>query len=456
MSTIFVRQRNRSQPLLRTAEQRLEKALPYLVVLGVGTSGGRRALMMVQRLSELSEAGRIQSAIFYDCNEVTVTHIRRFLGKFLGRSRSGRGMQALFPDYIPVANGFMRDPRRYEEYQGPIERDMDNIVAQVMAQSERCGRAPEVVIEFMGFDGHAILGGHLHQRLVTAFPSAVILPVMMLPRDHVSREWTRRYVWEQYESLLENTQCLVTSQPSSGNSVDDDARLATGLVGLEIADFEDYETTGSPLAATWRRLTPYAGGWLGMATVKRKMPLLRKFKLMRFPPWWLNYAALGPAEELSASLDNAIWSTLDPAAQMVEGADYRNNVPQEMVVSLPVHPESLESIAMSAAEALERSNIFTQFPNMDIAFTAARFTEGLKKEPYIHATRVYPIQGGLGAVADILHPGHSREERTLLEAYETGFGSYYHLEAPGADRAPALPDGAGRDLDGREQNVRYI
>ena len=121
------------------------------MVVGVGTAGCRRALLFLQRMSELSALGRIQSAVFYDCNEITVAHVHKFLRKFLGGARSGSGIQILFPNYIPLANGFMRDPRRFEEYMGPLERDLDNIVNQVMVQAERSGRSPEVIIEFMGF-----------------------------------------------------------------------------------------------------------------------------------------------------------------------------------------------------------------------------------------------------------------------------------------------------------------
>ncbi len=456
MSSIFVTPRSRSRRLLHTAERLSEGTPPSLVVVGAGTAGCRRALLFLQRMSELSALGRIQSAVFYDCNEITVAHVHKFLRKFLGGARSGSGIQILFPNYIPLANGFMRDPRKFEEYMGPLERDLDNIVNQVMVQAERSGRSPEVIIEFMGFAGHAVLGGHLHQELLTAFPSAVILPVMMLPQDHVSEEWTRRYIWEQYENLLAGSNCLVTTQ-SAGHSGEDDARLTTGLAGFEVADFEEQEgITTSPLAATFRRLVPASGGWLGMAVVKRKMPVMRKFEWLRLPPWWQEYAALGPEDELSMSLGHAIWSTLDATAQMAEGVNHVMDAPQEIVVSLPVHADALEPVASNAAEVLQRSDIFDRHPNMDIAFNTARFTEGLQKEPYLHVTRIYPIYGALSSVSDILRPDLRPDERRRPETGETGFGSYYHLR--GIQAAPQLSPDRGDDdpADDWQQNVRYF
>ena len=396
MTSIFVQPRSRGHQLLRTARRKSEGNLPALVVLGVGTAGAKRALMFLQRMSELSEIGRVQSAIFYDCNEITVSYIGSFLRKFLGKSRPGRGVQILFPNYIPVANGFMRDPRLFEEYEGPMERDMDNVVGQIMAQSERSGRSPETIIEFMSFSGHAAVGGRLYRKLRAVFPGAVILPILKLPEDHVSEEWTRRYIWERFEELLEGSDCLLTGQ-SGSTFGEGDARLATGLAGVEVADFDEEGVASSPLAAACQRLGAASGGWLGMATVKRKMPVVRKFEWLRLPPWWRQYAAVGPEEELSMAVGHAIWSTLDPPSQIAEGMNDLRHAPQEVVVSLPVHPESLEPVAASAAETLERSNLFNQFPNMDIAFNTARFPEGVSEEPYLHVTRVYPGAGGAGS-----------------------------------------------------------
>lgn len=418
----------------------------------MGTAGARRTLMFLQRMSELSEIGRIQSAVFYDCNEITVNYVQSFLRKLLGRSKHGTGVQILFPTYVPLPNGFMRDPRLFEEYEGPLERDMDNLVAQVLVQSERCAQSPEAIIEFMGFAGHSVLGGRLHRKLRAAFPATVILPILMLPQDHVSEEWTRRYIWEQFEVLLEGSECLLTAQ-SSGHFGEDDLRLATGLAGVEVADFDEEGRTGSPLAAACQRLSTSSGGWLGMAAVRRKMQVMRKFEWLRMPPWWRQYAAVGEDEELSTAVGHAIWSTLDPPAQMAGGMNDLRHVPQEVVVSLPVHPDALEPLATSAAEVLERSNLFGQFPNMDIAFNTARFVEGISSEPYMHITRVYPVQGELAPIIEILHPDHAPEQRSARLAHETGFGTYYHLEAFDSEARIISRDEPEEEWT---QHVRYI
>ena len=452
MPSIYVKARSRSNQLLRATERKTDATPASLVVLGAGTAGGRRALWFLQRMSELGQLGRVQSAIFYDCNELTVSHVQKFLGKFLGKSKQGQGVQVVFPSYIPIANGFMRNPKRFEEYEGPMERDMDSIVSQIGAQAEHSGRSPEVIIEFLGFSGHSVPSGRLHRKLRLAFPTSVLLPVLTLPEDHASQEWTRRYIWEQYENLLEGSNCLVTGM-SPGNSDDDDIRLATGLAGFEAAELEEEAGAGSQLAAAYGRLVPASGGWLGMATVRRKMPVTRRFEWLRFPPWWQEYAAVGSEEERSVFIADAIWSTLESSSQMAPGVKEPYNAPQELVVSLPVHPDVLEPIAADTAEMLDRSNFFGRQPNMDIAFNTARFSEGLSKDPYLHISRLYPILGELTPVMDILHPERAADDRLASSAHETGFGSYYHLDASSTMRSLASPESPSNDW---EQNVRYI
>ncbi len=452
MPSIYVKARDRSGPLLRATKLKTDARPSSLVVLGAGTAGSRRALWFLQRMSELSQLRRVQSAVFYDCNELTISYVQRFLRKFLGKSKHGQGVQVLFPSYIPMANGFMRNPRRFEEYEGPLERDMDNIVSQITAQSESAGRAPDTIIEFLGFSGHSVPSGRLHRKLRVAFPASVLLPVLTLPEEHASKEWTRRYIWERYENLLEDANCLLTGL-SPGSNGDEDLRLVTALAGFEAAELAEGFGGSSQLAVAYGRVFPASGGWLGMGTVRRKMPITRKFEWLRFPPWWQEYAAIGSENGPSMSIADAIWATLEPPSQMVPGVREPYNSPQEIMVSLPVHPDSLEPMAAYTAEALERSNFFTQLPNVDIAFNTARFSEGLSKDPYLHVSRLYPVLGQLAPVMDILHPGINHDDTSTASVRDTGFGSYHHMDAPSAARSLPSPNPPNDDW---EQNVRYI
>lgn len=442
MPTVYVKSRGRGRSLLRTSKRRDGSSPANIVVAGIGTAGCRRALLMLQRFSELSALNRVQSAIFHDCNDTTVNHIGRYLRRFLGKGRGDVGVQIVFPGYVPLPNGFLRNPQHFHEFGGPLRQDMDNVVGQVATQSDRCGRAPSVIIVFMGFGGHAVLGGQLYEKLKAAFPSSIFLPTIMLPSDHVCEEWTRRYIWEQYESLLAGSKCLLTAQ-SANTSGDDDIRLATGLAAIEMAEFEDEDSSESPLNVVCKRLIPSSGGWLGMAAVKRRIPIVRKFQWLKVPPQWSDYAALGADEDTSMSLSHAIWATLEESSQMAAGLGRFERIPQEVVISLPIHPDALEPVASEAAEMLERTSLFARYPNMDVAFTTARFDEDVDRKPYVHIARMYPVYGAIDPIIDILHPGR-RIDPTEPGAspFETGFGTWYHPD-PDAYAAAALAAGVG-------------
>lgn len=456
MPAIYVKSRGRGRGLLHTAKRRDNASAPNIVVAGIGTAGCRRALLLLQRMAELSALNRVQSAVFHDCNEITIGHIDRYLRRFLGRGRSGAGVQVIFPGYVPLPNGFQRDPQHFHEFEGPLRQDMDNVVTQVSTQSDRCGRAPALIVVFMSFGGHAVLGGQLYEKIKIAFPSSVILPTLMLPSDHVCEEWTRRYIWQEYETLLAGANCLLTAQSGAGAG-EDDIRLVTGLAGIEMAEFEDDDAAESPLSIVCRRLIPACGGWLGIAAVKRRMPIVRKFQLLNFPPQFRDYAALGSDEDSATSLGQAIWATLDEASQLAGGIGKFERTPQEVVISLPIHAGALEPVASEAAEMLERSSLFARYPNMDVAFTTARFDEGVDREPYVHVARMYPVFGELAPVMNILHPGRRYQETAdgadaanpRPPAFETGFGTGYHLDPAAAVpplAAASFPD-FGFDVD---------
>ena len=59
---------------------------------------------------------------------------------------------------------------------------------------------PQLVIEFLGFGGHSILGGIIHEKLVAVLPEATFLPVLLLPSDPALQELMRQETWKEYEA----------------------------------------------------------------------------------------------------------------------------------------------------------------------------------------------------------------------------------------------------------------
>ena len=121
-----------------------------------------------------------------------------------------------------------------------------------------------------------------------------------------------------------------------------------------------------------------------------------------------------------------------------------------------MHGDELEPVASQAAEALDQSSIFDRFTNLDIAFNTARFTDGIEPEPYMHVTRLYPVNGELQTVTEILRGEGVPSPYAATTMAETGFGSYFHMR----DRAsnPVLPpaDDSTEFEDDGQEHVRYI
>ena len=126
------------------------------------------------------------------------------------------------------------------------------------------------------------------------------------------------------------------------------------------------------------------------------------------------------------------------------------------MVSLPLHGDELEPVATQAAEALDHSSIFNRFTNLDIAFNTARFTDGIEPDPYMHVTRIYPVNGELQSVTEILRGRGAALPYGAATMTETGFGSYFHMRD--LVRNPVLPppDYSTEIADDEQQHVRYV
>ena len=86
--------------------------------------------------------------------------------------------------------------------------------------------------------------------------------------------------------------------------------------------------------------------------------------------------------------------------------------------------------------------------------TGCGFTDGTEAEPYMHITRIYPVQGELQAVREILGVSATAGDAETEGRVDTGFGSYFHLGAPLVPTPLAPTDEV--ETDDWDPNVRYI
>ena len=164
---------------------------PILVVC-VGTAGYTRGRNFCQHMSDSERIQRIQSIIVCDYNSGTMNDVWRSKVRYRGQGRV-RGKDAtiamITPQQQNTDDGFTLNPLLFQDNLGAINRDLDNIVAAAQSESTRKGRDPQVILEFMGFGGHSIIGVLLHQKLRAAYPAAKMFPVIGIPSDLVLKQW---------------------------------------------------------------------------------------------------------------------------------------------------------------------------------------------------------------------------------------------------------------------------
>jgi len=286
------------ESVLTTASK--EGASPILS-LSVGTAGATRNWRFTERMGDAGRLHRIQSVVVYDYNQGTLDRIRRRMA----RSRGRYGTMVHLPEKVRASDGFLLNPYAFSEQLGVIDDDMERLVAKVMKRTHETGAPPQLIIEFLGFGGHAILGLLLHEKIRDAFPDAYCLPVVALPRDSTLQDWMRDELerpaknvaiqgwmrdgtWKAYERKLKLNDfedCLVIDNLMDGPPND---ALAIGLATISCAGSDSLKAGSIPEAVGGMRHE--AQGWLGMSVIKKNLPARKGwaswFPLRRLKPVW--------------------------------------------------------------------------------------------------------------------------------------------------------------------------
>ena len=280
---------------------------PPILSVSVGSAGASCNWRFLQRMTDAGRLSRIASAIICDYNVGTVSRMRQRI-----RSRRGRHIsQVVLPETIYTADGFLLNPYGFGHYLGTVDADLNRLVDQVRNQSQD-GSQPQIILEFLGFGGHAIVGLLLHMKLQDAFPEARFLPVIALPADEMLHDWMRREVrepppgtnlpawmrqgtWDAYETCMRmgpyDGSLMVDNRIDAAPNDD----LALGLAVIEAAGTDPMKRGSLPEAVSGVRLD--GRGWLGMNVVRRVVPSRRSytlgFPLRRRRPVWSGSNELG-------------------------------------------------------------------------------------------------------------------------------------------------------------------
>lgn len=304
-------------PVGDKAARRSRQSAPLLTV-SVGTAGADRNARFLERMGDAGRLERVQSAVFYDYNENTTSKLWQRLG--IKRKGNGRkGTQVHMPKTIRTSDGFLLNPYAFGEYLGIINRDMEELLDDIRDQAQAKGQPPQLIVEFLGFGGHANLGLLLHRKIREAFPEARCLPILALPDDPTLQEWMRgevqeptdtntvpdwmRYgTWKSYESHLtmrKHEGCLLVDNRIEKSPNDD---LAMGLATIEAAGNNAMKTGSLPEAVAGIRINDR--GWVGMNVVQRVLPSRKAWTfslpMRRLRPVW------GSDDELAVQVKMAV------------------------------------------------------------------------------------------------------------------------------------------------------
>ena len=154
--------RNNPHRLGSQVDHQREGVPPPIVSVAVGTAGYKRSWRWAKRMGEAGVLDRVQSLLMYDCNQGTIDTIDSET-QSMRPPRPLRQPARHRPGYLPKVDGFLRDPNAYKDFYGLIHRDMERMVETVVRRSEEVGSPPQIILEWLGFGGHAKLGGVLHR-----------------------------------------------------------------------------------------------------------------------------------------------------------------------------------------------------------------------------------------------------------------------------------------------------
>ena len=315
--------------------RRQRRSAPLLTV-SVGTAGADRNARFLERMSDAGQVTRVQSALFYDYNENTTSKLwQRFrLKKSNSRNGNRNGIQVHMPKTIRNSDGFLLNPYAFGEYLGIIDHDMKELIDDICSQAHAKSQPPQLIVEFLGFGGHANLGLLLHRKIRDAFPEARVLPILALPDDPTLQEWMRGEVqeptdnntvpasmrdgtWKSYERLLtlrKHEGCLLVANWIDKSPNDD---LAMGLATIEAAADNSMKSGSLPEAVAGIRINDR--GWMGMNVVQKVLPSRQawsfSFPMRRLRPVW------GSDDELAVQVKMAVKQCLTSGSLLEEARE---------------------------------------------------------------------------------------------------------------------------------------
>jgi hypothetical protein len=337
-----------------------------------------KLLHVVERFGDVGLRDRFQSVLLYDVCQDTMDRIR-------GKTSSSKGggskeMQVYTPTYIPTDTGFNRDPYAYKKYLGGLSTDFNSLIDEMKDRSEALESPPQLVMMFMGFGSHSLLGWEVYDRIRQTFPQALVLIFLTTPSDPMIRRQAAK-VWDEYSQNIRATDSKTVFWPVDDSLVRhdpkiNDHKLAALLATIEQAGATD--STSGTLVDAVNGLRSYSNGrWIG-ANIHPAflLPTKRFFSLS--PPFVRHGVVDGKAQDLERMVSEAVSEVGDPRWQLAE-----HTSPNDLVktyVSLPMEKVEVNSKKQKIGEWISKSSPEDRFDRTTFDYAAASFSNANSEE----------------------------------------------------------------------------
>ena len=337
-----------------------------IVISASGTAQVNRAWSLMERMAESGCLDRVQSALFYDINSDTKRRIATKTQDF----RSRQGTQIFQPEYIPSDDGFHRNPHGYAPYAGRLFQEQESLVENISRRADQLGTAPQLIVHFIGFGSHSILGAKLHGQLIEEFPDAKTVVILGIPRDPTLHDQMRG-VWNEFRSMLPTDQCFLITDDRVGDPISQDHKLACAIASIE-ASSQSASQSGPTLPDVIGSLSHEKDGeWLGVTSIKSfELPMTTSLSL--FPPFRRTKLIRGKSDELSMLPIKAIKAVMNDRWQI---ADHRtpDNMARSMIVcTMPLKNDELPHLNAQVQNLLNYDGFFEKYPRTTVTFASAQ------------------------------------------------------------------------------------
>ena len=370
-----------------------------IISVSVGSAGMRRTALWRRKMDSLNCSNRIQSMIAYDCNR---TNVQQWVK---AANASNVIDQCILPNYLPFSEGFLRQPNSFIEHYGPIERDLERIIDEMEQKASESGIRPQLIIEWIGFGGHARISYLFHEMIVEHFRGARILPVYCIPDDRILEQNIRKHrLWDEAQEIIGTGPAVITDNRISSNLQTLDERVAIALSATEAC--YQFRPEYGTMAETVSTFELDGSRWIGLQI--SDIPYRTNFDKRHYKAINLSknsHISLYESREAMAavtahaqSIKEAIWKIAAPENDEHHTGylgESKHDAEQRIYCLLPFHPDITNIIKEDVEDQLQRETFNGPYPGTKVCFASGNANYSNRPDGYTygHICKIYGMNG---------------------------------------------------------------